>query len=148
LIRTAGIRNCLSGTLSCRFRLLLCYGSPPDTAKKGVLKRNERGNFTVEWGSLTKLTSTVANKVCKARGFFFNTSKKDLIMLTCTQNRSMELSELIKTRHSKRLLAMCDYTGIVLLIICTKLLNGNLFTYLSYRSMRSQVLVRSSRGTL
>ena len=25
----------------------------------------------------------------------------------------MELSELIKSRHSKRILAMCDYTGIV-----------------------------------
>jgi len=25
----------------------------------------------------------------------------------------MELSELIKSRHSKRVLAMCDYTGII-----------------------------------
>ncbi|ELR20848.1 Ca2+dependent endoplasmic reticulum nucleoside diphosphatase isoform 3, putative [Acanthamoeba castellanii str. Neff] len=58
--------------------------------QKATLRRNERGNFTIEWGETIKLTSTVANK-----------------------NRSMELSELVRMSHSGSLLGMCDSTGIV-----------------------------------
>ncbi|KAL6064806.1 Soluble calcium-activated nucleotidase 1 [Balamuthia mandrillaris] len=56
--------------------------------KKGLLIRNARANFTIQWEDTIRLTSSTAHK-----------------------NRSMELSELAKFKG--KLLAMCDYTGIV-----------------------------------
>jgi len=56
--------------------------------KKGILKRHPNRNYTISWTDTINLTSQ-----------------------TATNNRSMELSELIKFNSS--LLALCDYTGIV-----------------------------------
>jgi len=56
--------------------------------KKGVLKRHPNGNYSISWTDTITLTSQ-----------------------TATNNRSMELSELIKYQGS--LLSVCDYTGIV-----------------------------------
>jgi len=56
--------------------------------KKGVLKRHPNGNYSISWTDTIKLSTQ-----------------------TATNNRSMELSELIKYQGS--LLSVCDYTGIV-----------------------------------
>jgi soluble calcium-activated nucleotidase 1 len=56
--------------------------------KKAVLTRHPNGNFSIVWTDTIQLTSQ-----------------------TATNNRSMELSELIKFKGS--LLSVCDYTGIV-----------------------------------
>ena len=55
--------------------------------RKGALVRNPNtGNFSVRWGEQVALTTK-----------------------TSRQNRSMELSELVRFKHLY--LAMCDYTG-------------------------------------
>jgi hypothetical protein len=57
---------------------------------KGILTKLDTGNYTIQWQETTILNSS-----------------------TATNNRSMELSELVKWQDN--LLAFCDYTGMVLI---------------------------------